>query len=147
MLTSPKVVPKTSAVLDPGGFIQPGIPMQGNHRQICQYVSRDDGQYRLISGMLHQLLASRVIDLPPDESNRGSSLLYSRNIGSGSSNLGQLKNTVSTSALVQWLMYEPITQEAAQEGTCSWIHENACFQEWCNNKNSKILWIHGAPGR
>jgi len=33
------------------------------------------------------------------------------------------------------------------EGSCSWILHDRAFTEWWNNDESRILWIHGDPGK
>ena len=33
------------------------------------------------------------------------------------------------------------------EGSCTWIFHDQAFTEWWNNDESRILWIHGDPGK
>jgi SpoVK/Ycf46/Vps4 family AAA+-type ATPase len=33
------------------------------------------------------------------------------------------------------------------EGSCSWVLKNAAYIEWINSNCSKVLWIHGKPGK
>src|SRR5271163_1170481 len=33
------------------------------------------------------------------------------------------------------------------EGSCSWILHDPAFTQWWNNDESRILWIHGDPGK
>ena len=33
------------------------------------------------------------------------------------------------------------------EGSCSWIFHDRAFTQWWNNDESRILWIHGDPGK
>ena len=33
------------------------------------------------------------------------------------------------------------------KGTCEWVRENPAYRAWVNNMSSRILWIHGDPGK
>jgi hypothetical protein len=45
-----QVVPPASAILDPEATDHQAIPLHGNHRQICQFPTKEDSQYRLVKG-------------------------------------------------------------------------------------------------
>lgn len=54
-----QVVEKSSAILDLEASDHQAIPLHGNHRQICQFTSRDDSQYRLVKGCIVQILEKK----------------------------------------------------------------------------------------
>src|SRR5271170_5791876 len=33
------------------------------------------------------------------------------------------------------------------KGTCSWIETDPTYKEWLHNDQSRILWVHGEPGK
>ncbi len=39
------------------------------------------------------------------------------------------------------------TKDNYLEGTCSWILTDPTYKEWLRNDQSRILWIHGDPGK
>ena len=39
------------------------------------------------------------------------------------------------------------TKGGLLEGSYHWILENSDFQQWCNNQQSRLLWIKGDPGK
>jgi hypothetical protein len=55
-----QVVPPASAILDPEGTDHEAIPLHGNHRQICQFPSKDDSQYKLVKGTISRIIAKKV---------------------------------------------------------------------------------------
>jgi len=39
------------------------------------------------------------------------------------------------------------TKDPLLEGSCTWIFHDQTFTDWWNNDESRILWIHGDPGK
>ena len=39
------------------------------------------------------------------------------------------------------------TKEKLLKDSCSWIHDDPAFLDWWNGEGSRVLWIHGDPGK
>ncbi|RFU35449.1 hypothetical protein B7463_g869, partial [Scytalidium lignicola] len=123
-----KVVEKASAAVGLANEVL--IPVNGNHRNICQFLRASEPRYRVVWTNIRDIVSKAVYVAKP---------------------LAEFEFAIDQDALLKrfWTSdYEAHRRRNPLRlpGTCEWLFHHPKYKQWLQDKSSSLLWLSANPG-